>query len=148
MLFGPPSACRVDGPGSVADALAEPFELRHARAAVGAAFGAGLQAVEGFACPEGGEDVVLGHVEAVADLVRDRANTLGQDREEAARNREFSREAARGFEHANRAYHELGAAGERVAERTETLVQERKAHEWELERAARRERDRDWGHEL
>ncbi|XQZ55998.1 hypothetical protein E2979_22350 (plasmid) [Paracoccus yeei] len=91
---------------------------------------------------------VRNHIEAVAGLVRDRANTLGQDREEAARNREFSREAARGFEHANRAYHELGAAGERVAERTETLVQERKAHEWELERAARRERDRDWGHEL
>ena len=91
---------------------------------------------------------VRSHIEAVAGLVRDRANTFGQDREQAARDREFSREAARGFEHANRAYHELGAAGERVAERTLTLVQERKAHEWELERAARRERDRDWGHEL
>jgi hypothetical protein len=29
-----------------------------------------------------------------------------------------------------------------------TLVEEREEREWELERAARRERDRDWGHEL
>ena len=49
---------------------------------------------------------------------------------------------------ADRLDHALGAASERVAERTLTLAQERKAHEWELERTARRERDRDWGHEL
>jgi len=29
-----------------------------------------------------------------------------------------------------------------------TLVEERKAHEWEQEWEARRERERDWGHEL
>ena len=93
------------------------------------------------------ERSLLAQFEAVAGLVRDRANTLGQDREQAARNREFSREAAAGLERADRANRGLCAAGERVAERTLTLVQERKAHEWELERAARRERDRGHDHD-
>ena len=88
---------------------------------------------------------VRSHIEAVADLVRDRASTFGQDRAEAARHREFSREAAAGLERADGANRGLSAAGERVAEKTEKL--ERKAHERELERA-RRERERDWGHEL
>lgn len=87
------------------------------------------------------------HIKAVAGLVRDREH-VWQDREQATQNREFSREAAAGLERADRANRGLCAAGERVVERTETLVHERKAHEWELERAARRERERDWGHEL
>ena len=91
---------------------------------------------------------VRSHIEAVAGLVRDRANTFGQDREQAARDRAFSNAAASSLERADRANRGLCAAGERVAERMVTLVEEREEREWELERAARRERDRDWGHEL
>jgi len=91
---------------------------------------------------------VRGHIEAVADLVRDRTKAPGQDRAEAERDRALSGAVAAVLQHSDRANHELGAAGERVAQRTMTLVEERKAHEWEQEWEARRERERDWGHEL
>ena len=73
-------------------------------------------------------------------LVADRGHTAALERGLG--------ELERGLSQADRLNHALGAAGERVAERTLTLVQERKAHEWELERAARRERDRGHDHEL
>ena len=91
---------------------------------------------------------VRSHIEAVAGLVRDRAKAPGHDRAEAARDRAFSDAVASSLERADRANRELGAAGERVAERAITLTQEREEREWELERAARRERDRGHDHGL
>jgi len=88
---------------------------------------------------------VRGHIEAVADLVRDRPKPPGLDRAEAERDRAFSGAVAAVLQHSDRANYELGATGERVAQRTVTLVEERKAHEWEQEWEARRERDR--GHD-
>lgn len=84
---------------------------------------------------------VRSHIEAVADLVRDRSKAPGLDRAEAARDRAFSDTVVAVLELAHRANHELGAAGERVAQRIVTLVEERKAHEWEQEWEARRQRD-------
>ena len=88
---------------------------------------------------------VRGHIEAVADLVRDRTKAPGQDRAEAERDRALSGAVAAVLQHSDRANYELGAAGERVTEKIEKL--ERKAHEWELEQA-RLERNQDWGYEL
>ena len=84
---------------------------------------------------------VRGHVEAVADLVRDRAKAPGQDRAEAERDRTLSSAVAAVLQHSDRANHELGAAGERVVGRTVMLLGEREAREREQEREARRERD-------
>jgi hypothetical protein len=90
---------------------------------------------------------VRGHIEAAASFVREYTKAPGQDRAEAERDRAFSGAVAAVLQHSDRANHELGAAGERVAQRTVTLVEERKAHERELEREARREHDRgdDYG---
>ena len=85
--------------------------------------------------------------EHLATSVRDRS-PLVTDRGHAAALEQELGGLERGLGQADRLNHALGAAGERVAERTLTLVQERKAHEWELERAARRERDRGHDHEL
>ena len=88
---------------------------------------------------------VRGHIEAAASFVRERAKAPGQDRTEAERDRAFSSAVAAVLQHSDRANYELSATGERVAQRTVTLVEERKAHEWEQEWEARRERDR--GHD-
>ena len=92
---------------------------------------------------EGGRMVAAHLAATISDrgpLVADRGHTAALERGLG--------ELERGLSQADRLNHALGAAGERVAERTLTLVQERKAHEWELERAARRERDRGHDHEL
>ena len=89
---------------------------------------------------EGGR-MVAAHL---ATTIGDRGS-LDADRSHAAALERGLGELERGLGQADRLDHALGAAGERVAERTLMLVQERKAHEWELERAARRERDR--GHD-
>lgn len=95
---------------------------------------------------------VRSHIEAVADLVRDRAKAPGQDRAEAERNRALSSAVAAVLQHSDRANHELGAAGERVAGRRVTLVEEREAHKREQEREAHERerearRERDSGHD-
>ena len=89
---------------------------------------------------EGGR-VVAAHLAAT---IGDRGPT-DADRNHAAALERGLGELEHSLGQAHRLNHELGAAGERVAERTLMLVQERKAHEWELERAARREHDR--GHD-
>nr|AGL76946.1 mobilization protein A [Paracoccus marcusii] len=90
---------------------------------------------------------VRSHIEAVADLVRDHAKAPGQDRAETERDRGLSSAFTAVLKYSDRANHELGTAGERVAQRTLTLVEERKALEWEQEWEARRERSRgdDYG---
>ncbi len=95
---------------------------------------------------------VRSHVEAVADLVRDRAKTPRLDRAEATRDRAFSDAVASVLKHANQANYELGAAGERIAGRRVMLVEEHKAHEREQEREAHERerearRDHDSGHD-
>jgi len=92
---------------------------------------------------EGGRMVTAHLAATISDrgpLVADRGHAAAFERGLGALERSLGQ--------ADRLNHALGAAGERVAERTLTLVQERKAHEWELERAARRERDRGHDHEL
>lgn len=83
------------------------------------------------------------HLDAVAGFLYGHRAAFEGDRRQAARDREHERQAALSLERAERAYRELGDASEQAAERTLTLVQERKAHARELERAKRRERS--WG---
>lgn len=61
---------------------------------------------------------------SVARIVGERARTLGSDRAETARNREFPAEAAGSLERAERVHRGLGYAGKRVAERTAEIERE------------------------
>ena len=66
-----------------------------------------------------GEDV-----RGTAGAIIQRARALGPDRAEATRDREFSGEAARRLERAERANRELGEAGQRIAQRTAEVNRE------------------------
>jgi len=95
---------------------------------------------------------VRGHIEAVADLVRDRPKAPGLDRAETARDRAFSDAVAAVLKHSFRANHELGAASERVAGRVaemnrkrELVEQQERVRQQEVLEQRERVRERDRG---
>ena len=95
---------------------------------------------------------VRSHIAAVADLVRDRSKTPGLDRAEAARDRAFSNAVVAVLELAQRANHELGAAGERASGRVAEITRQRelaeqqeRVREQEAHDQRQRIRERDRG---